>query len=86
MAKKPTAQAMGRAAKAASDQSKVRGKMIADANTRADRLRMSDMAAVKQEFKVNKVPTQAQDNLKTEMWKQSMRRKPANRPNATKAK
>lgn len=82
MAKKPTTQAMGRAAKAQRDQGKVRGKMTAEALTRADRLRMSDMAAMKKESPLNKVPTQAQDRLRDEMWRQSLRRKPANRPNA----
>jgi hypothetical protein len=82
MAKKPTAQAMGRATKAARDQGKVRGKMRQEAETRSNRLFMSEMAANKVEFTRNKVPTRAQDNLKKDLYMQSLRRKPANRPNA----
>lgn len=81
---KVTAQAKGRATKAAKDQAKTRGKMIAAASEKADRLVRSGMAADKKEFRVNKVPTKAQELSSAQNWKSSLRRSPRNRPNAKK--
>lgn len=79
-------QAKGRAVTAAKAQSKVRRKMRKEAETRADRLRMSSMAADRAEFTVNKVPTLQQERIRMQDSKSYNRRRPGNRPNAKKGK
>jgi hypothetical protein len=81
-----TTQGAGRAAKAAKDQGKARVKMADEAAVRAERLGRSNAAANRWEFTSNKMTTKAQDKASEQNYKASLRRKPANRPNAKRVK
>jgi hypothetical protein len=82
-----TAQGAGRALKAAKDQGRVRSKMIIDAAAKAEKLRQSEGAStIYRDTYRGKTTTKAQDSAAEQSYKASLRRKPANRPNAKKVK
>lgn len=82
-----TAQGAGRAIKAAKDQGRVRSRMIIDAAAKADKLRMSEGASTTyRDVYKGRTSSTKEDLAAKQNYNASLRRKPANRPNAKKAK
>lgn len=82
-----TPQGAGRAIKAAIDQGRVRSRMILDAAAKAEKLRQSEGASTSyRDVYKGRISSMKEDLAAKQNYNASLRRKPANRPNAKKAK